>query len=167
MRPRHAIHLSGAIHLVGPLALAIALVGTPEAAAAPALRLPTLHVPTVAHGPACVGQVVGDATSIAALQQRSGPPIDNRGRLYVSAAGGFAGISENLGAPCDVTVTIEWRNLGSGRTGRVSGTVAGLLIPVAPLLSLTRMVTTGSGRVELVVTTDRPHLPARGTVVVH
>ncbi|MEE3849113.1 hypothetical protein VZC37_02130 [Gordonia sp. LSe1-13] len=161
MRPRHAIHL------VGPLALAIALVGTPEAAAAPAHRLPTLHVPTVAHGPACAGQVVVDATSIAALQQRSGPPIDNRGRLYVSATGGFFGVSESLGAPCDVRVTIAWHNLTSGRTGTISGTVAGLLAPAAPLGSLTRMVTTGSGRVELMVSTDRPHLPARGTMTVH
>lgn len=103
---------------------------------------------TVAHGTACGGRIGGVTVATDGLP----------GLVYVRLNATFVGISTTPGVLCSVLATLHWRNLGTGATGSWSTEVSGGVIdfPAEPWTHLE----TGSGRVEVTLTTDRPHLPS-------
>ncbi|MFI6433159.1 hypothetical protein [Rhodococcus oryzae] len=103
---------------------------------------------TVADGLACGGRIGGVTVATDSLP----------GLVYVRLNATFVGISTTPGKLCSVSATLHWRNLGSGAAGSWSAEVSGGVIdfPAEPWTHLE----TGSGRVEVTLTTDRPHLPS-------
>ncbi|MGW6375081.1 hypothetical protein ACWFRB_03310 [Rhodococcus sp. NPDC055112] len=135
--------------VIGGLALA-----GPFGASAPATADPTqdrwVTIPdtaTVADGLACGGRIGGVTVATDRLT----------GLVYVRLNATFVGISTTPGELCSVSATLHWRNLGSGAAGSWSAEVSGGVIdfPAEPWTHLE----TGSGRVEVTLTTDRPHIP--------
>ncbi|MFC7449568.1 hypothetical protein [Rhodococcus daqingensis] len=124
-------------------------------AGAPATADPTqdrwVNIPdtaTVADGLACGGRIGGVTVATDRLQ----------GLVYVRLNATFVGISSTPGVLCSVFATLHWRNLGTGAAGSWSTEVSGGVIdfPAEPWTHLE----TGSGRVEVTLTTDRPHIPS-------
>jgi hypothetical protein len=103
---------------------------------------------TVADGIACGGRIGGVTVATDGLP----------GLVYVRLNATFVGISATPGELCSVSATLHWRNLGSGAAGSWSAQVSGGVIdfPAEPWTHLE----TGSGRVEVTLTTDRPHVPS-------
>ncbi|KAA0020120.1 hypothetical protein [Antrihabitans cavernicola] len=109
---------------------------------------------TVADGIACGGRIGGVTVSTDSLP----------GLLYIRLNATFVGISSQPGVVCSVAATITWRNLDNGTTGSWSAVAAGSPIdfPAEPSTHLA----TGSGRVELTLTTALPHVPSVTTATV-
>ncbi|WP_252189867.1 MULTISPECIES: hypothetical protein [unclassified Rhodococcus (in: high G+C Gram-positive bacteria)] len=103
---------------------------------------------TVADGIACGGRIGGVAVATDSLP----------GLAYVRLNATFVGISAKPGVLCSVSATLHWRNLDTGAAGSWSADVSGGLtdFPAEPWTHLK----TGSGRVEVTLTTDRPHVPS-------
>ncbi|PTR37494.1 hypothetical protein C8K38_12073 [Rhodococcus sp. OK611] len=103
---------------------------------------------TVADGLACGGRIGGVTVATDSLP----------GLVYVRLNATFVGISTTPGALCSVSATLHWLNLGTGAAGSWSAEVSGGVIdfPAEPWTHLE----TGSGRIEVTLTTDRPHLPS-------
>jgi hypothetical protein len=103
---------------------------------------------TVAHGIACGGRIGGVTVATDRLP----------GLAYVRLNATFVGISSPPGALCSVFATLHWRNLDTGAAGSWSAEVSGGVIdfPAEPWTHLE----TGSGRVEVTLTADRPHIPS-------
>lgn len=120
---------------------------------------------TLASGPLCGGMISASTVTSTELQPGPGQPWrDNRGQLAVWLTGTFVGISEAPGRQCSVTATVRWRNLDTGLGGVwESGPVSGSIPPFTGL-GQRAMLATGSGRVELTLSTDHPSLA--GTQVV-
>ncbi|AQA25122.1 hypothetical protein BTZ20_4045 [Rhodococcus sp. MTM3W5.2] len=123
-------------------------------ACAPATADPTqdrwVKIPntaTIADGIACGGRIGGVTVATDKLP----------GLVYVRLNATFVGISTTRGELCSVFATLHWRNLGTG-AGSWSAQVSGAVFdfPAEPWTHLE----TGSGRVEVTLTTDRPHLPS-------
>ncbi|MBA5848463.1 hypothetical protein [Gordonia amicalis] len=158
------------IRTAGAVTLAAAAATSVQAGVANAdgPRRAELRTATVAYGPACVGQVFAQMVSTRVSYPGPGLPAqDNRGVVYISAGGGFVGVSDHPGRPCRVTTTVRWRNLWTGASGVVAGLTSGNLVPPAPQEMVSRVVRTGSGPVEFTLTTDRPHLLERNVLRVY
>ncbi|QSE92385.1 hypothetical protein JWS13_29105 [Rhodococcus pseudokoreensis] len=110
---------------------------------------------TVAHGLACGGRIGGVTVATDALP----------GLVYVRLNGTFVGVSSTPGVLCSVFATLHWRNLETGAAGSWSAEVSGGLLdfPAEPWAHLE----TGSGRVEVTLTTDRPHIPSTTQINVY
>ncbi|BAH50932.1 hypothetical protein [Rhodococcus opacus] len=148
--------LGKSIALTG-LALA-GLLGAAAPAAADQTRDRWVNIPdtvTVAHGVACGGRIGGVTVSTDALP----------GLVYVRLNATFVGVSTTPGVLCSVFATLHWRNLGTGAEGSWSADVSGgvLDFPAEPWTHLE----TGSGRVEVTLTTDRPHLASATEINVY
>ncbi|HEY5856396.1 MAG TPA: hypothetical protein VIW24_20755 [Aldersonia sp.] len=101
---------------------------------------------TVADGIACGGRIGGVTVSTDSLP----------GLLYIRLNATFVGISSRPGVLCSVPAMVTWRNLENGATGSWTAVASGSPIdfPAEPNTHLQ----TGSGRVELTLTTSRPHI---------
>ena len=110
---------------------------------------------TVADGIACAGRIGGVTVATDSLP----------GQLYIRLNATFVGISAPPGVVCSVPATVAWRNLQTGATGSWTAAAAGSPIdfPAEPNTHLQ----TGSGRVELTLTTARPHFPSVTAVNVY
>ena len=110
---------------------------------------------TVADGIACGGRIGGVTVATDSLP----------GQLYIRLNATFVGISAPPGVVCSVLATVGWRNLETGANGSWSTVAAGSPVdfPAEPNTHLQ----TGTGRVELTLTTTRPHLPSVTTVNVY
>ncbi|MFC9760284.1 hypothetical protein [Rhodococcus jostii] len=127
------------------------LFGAAVPAAADQTRDRWVNIPdtaTVAHGIACGGRIGGVTVATDSLP----------GLVYVRLNATFVGISTTPGVLCSVSATLRWRNLETGAAGSWSAEVSGGVIdfPAEPWAHLA----TGSGRVEVTLTTDRPHIPS-------
>ncbi|MFD4182092.1 hypothetical protein [Rhodococcus sp. NPDC058514] len=131
-------------------------------AGAPATADPTrdrwVNIPdtaTVADGIACGGRIGGVTVATDRLL----------GLVYVRLNATFVGVLTTPGMPCSVLATLHWRNLGTGAAGSWSTEVSGGVIdfPAEPWTHLA----TGSGRVEVTLTTDRPHIPSVTEIAVY
>ncbi|WP_233532704.1 hypothetical protein [Antrihabitans sp. YC2-6] len=110
---------------------------------------------TVADGIACAGRIGGVTVATDSLP----------GKLYIRLNATFVGISAPPGVVCSVPATVAWRNLETGATGSWTAVASGSPIdfPAEPNTHLQ----TGSGRVELTLTTTRPHIPSVTAVDVY
>ncbi|MEN0134998.1 MAG: hypothetical protein AAGC80_07605 [Rhodococcus sp. (in: high G+C Gram-positive bacteria)] len=110
---------------------------------------------TVAHGIACGGRIGGVTVSTDALP----------GLVYVRLNATFVGVSTTPGVLCSVFATLHWRNLDTGAAGSWSADVSGGVrdFPAEPWTHLE----TGSGRVGVTLTTDRPHIPSTTQINVY
>ncbi|MCQ4118418.1 hypothetical protein [Rhodococcus tibetensis] len=142
---------------IGGVVLA-GLLGTSAPAAADQTRDRWVNIPdtaTAADGIACGGRIGGVTVATDSLP----------GLVYVRLNATFVGISTTPGVLCSVPATLDWRNLDSGVAGSWSTEVSGGLIdfPAEPWTHLE----TGSGRVEVTLTTDRPHISSSTEINVY
>ncbi|MDV7351688.1 hypothetical protein R4282_01495 [Rhodococcus oxybenzonivorans] len=110
---------------------------------------------TAADGVACGGRIGGVTVATDRLP----------GLVYVRLNATFVGMSTTPGVLCSVSATLHWRNVDTGAVGTWSAEVSGGLIdfPAEPWAHLE----TGSGRVEVTLTTDRPHIPSATDINVY
>ncbi len=150
-------------HALGKTIVIIGLVvaglfGASSPAAADQTQDRWVNIPdtaTVAHGLACGGRIGGVTVSTDSLP----------GLVYVRLNATFVGISTTPGVLCSVFATLRWRNLDTGAVGSWSAEVSGGLIdfPAEPWTHLQ----SGSGRVQVTLTTDRPHIPSVANINVY
>ncbi|WP_276614608.1 hypothetical protein [Gordonia sp. ABSL49_1] len=100
---------------------------------------------------------LADGVCAGTVRMLAAPGPYRPGQVYVQVTGGFLGIS-GTSAPCRVDVRVDWRNLTRGTRGTLRGWVAGTGIPSVTTHGIGTTVTTGSGRVELRLQPDLPHL---------
>jgi hypothetical protein len=123
---------------------------------------------SAASGPLCGGRVWSSTVTSTELFPGPGlPPVPNRGKLSVWVGATFVGLSGQPGMHCAAVASLRWRNLATGAAGEVRGLgpVSG---SVPPFLGTGASSTldTGSGPVELTLSTDRSHVPASTVVEV-
>ncbi|MEV0245085.1 hypothetical protein AB0H76_00700 [Nocardia sp. NPDC050712] len=130
-------------------AAALALLPT---AAANAATTPFPQVPTLAHGGLCWTSVRTWADTSA---QWPGRAIINMRADPVAGVG--PGVYP-LAPLCEVQTTVAWRNMNTGAAGAYSNPV---VVGIYGSILYSLFQDTGPGRIEVVVTTDSGHIPAR------
>lgn len=138
--------------IVGLTIVASALATTTVATANTAHLTPIV---TLGHGlysdqiAACVGYI-----DVQAASDYDAPYPPN----YVRFTTHFVGLS----SVCSVSGTIEWSNRDTGQSGSRPWAVSGWDGPGAPTVA---SIETGTGRVDLTITTTTPHIPSRGQFI--